>query len=156
MKIHYIIIVLFLIRFSVAMRNMQWTFILRMSDNWPFVSGFHLWVPLTKGQQCGKCFNFMMPSWTMPHDYDNHMILRHYFCYRGFNDYWTSWICIYTVNIHEKFRCITNSCLALWSHDLRFGEQECYCMVFRQINHLDFVVAISPCWGLNLRVMLTC
>ena len=34
--------------------------------------------------------------------------------------------------------------------------KEYYCMVFRQINHFDFVVTISPGWGLNLRVMLTC
>ena len=69
---------------------------------WPFVSRCHRWIPLTKGKQCGKCFNFMMPSWMMPYDYDNHMILRpYYFYYRGFNDYWTSWICIYTLNIHK-------------------------------------------------------
>ena len=68
---------------------------------WPFMSEFHRWIPPTKGQQCGKCFNFMMPSWAMRYDYDNHMILRpYYFYYRGFNDYWTSWICIYTLNIH--------------------------------------------------------
>ena len=46
---------------------------------WPFVSGFHRWIPLTKGQQCGKCFNFMMSSWAMPYGYDNHMILRPYY-----------------------------------------------------------------------------
>ena len=50
--------------------NNKWY--IRAPDYWPFVRGIHRllestgyrWIPLTKGQQCGKCFHVMMASRT--------------------------------------------------------------------------------------------
>ena len=91
------------------------------------------------------------------------MIWRPYdLCNRGFNDYWTLWICIYKEltryifmnnSVHYKFML---SSVVIWPALQSGVDKNYHCMVFRQIIHLDFFVTIRPCLRINSWVMLTC